>query len=319
VVPNSSAESLFSLPRPVVSAPRLLFHAFLFLLTLLTTTVSGALLAQSFRSGSPVDLDRSIMLFLDFQKHPWLLLDGLPFSITLLLILLAHEMGHYLTCLHYGIDASLPYFLPVPTLIGTVGAVIRIKSPIYTKRALFDVGIAGPLAGFALLLPALAVGVAKSKVIHGIATQGDIIFGTPLIIRFFEWAIFPGVASSDIYLHPIARAAWVGVLATALNLLPIGQLDGGHILYSFFSKWHKRLSRIFVGGLLLLAVGTMFRYEDVWAGVPWVVWSVALSIFALKHPSIYDASKLDRTRTRLAWLALMIFVLSFTLAPVRTP
>lgn len=319
MVPNSSAESLFSFPRPVVSTPRLLLHAFLFLLTLVTTTASGALLAQSFRTGSPVDLDRSVLLFLDFPKHPWLLLEGLPFAVTLLLILLAHEMGHYVACLHYGIDASLPYFLPVPTLIGTVGAVIRIRSPIYTKRALFDVGIAGPLAGFALLLPALAVGVWKSKVIHGIATQGDIIFGTPLIIRFFEWSIFPGVPSTDIYLHPIARAAWVGVLATALNLLPIGQLDGGHILYSFFSAWHKRLSRIFVGALLLLAVGTMFRYDDVGVGAPWVLWSVALSIFALKHPSIYDATKMDSTRTRLAWLALVIFVLSFTPAPVRTP
>jgi len=318
VVPPSSAERLFSWARPAVSVPRLLLHAFLLALTLLTTTIVGAGLAQGFRYNRPVNLDIS-MWFLDFPKHPALLLEGLPFSLTLLVILLAHEMGHYLTCLRYGIDASLPYFIPAPTLIGTFGAFIRIRSPIYTKRALFDVGIAGPLAGFVLLLPALAVGVANSKVIHGIANRGDFIFGTPAILRVFEWMIFPGVPSSDIYLHPVARAAWVGILATALNLLPIGQLDGGHILYSFVGDVHRRLSKIFVGALVLVAVYASVKYEDYWTGMPWIVWAVFLSLFALRHPVICDISKMDKTRTRLGWLALIIFLLSFTLVPVRLP
>lgn len=305
--------------RPVVSTQRLLLHVLLLALTLLTTTIAGAMLAQGFHSSSPVDLDRSIMAFFDFSRHPAMLLDGLPFSVTLLVILLAHEMGHYLTCLHYGIDASLPYFLPAPTLIGTFGAFIRIRSPIYTKRALFDVGIAGPLAGFALLLPALIVGVANSKIVHGAATHGDIIFGTPLILRFFEWALFPGVPLSDIYLHPVGRAAWVGILATALNLLPVGQLDGGHILYSFAGDRHKMLSKLFIAGILGVAVYTMFRYEDVWAGVPWIFWSLLLILFALRHPVIYDMSKMDPVRTRLGILALAIFLLCFTPTPVRSP
>lgn len=298
--------------------PRLLLHGGLLAATLLTTTIVGAGLAQSFRYGRPVDLDISLW-FLDFPRHPALLLDGLPFSITLLLILLAHEMGHYVTCLRYGIDASLPYFIPAPTLIGTFGAFIRIRSPIYTRRALFDVGIAGPLAGFAFLLPALAIGVASSKVIHGIANSGDFIFGTPAILRVFEWLIFPGVPTSDIYLHPVARAAWVGILATALNLLPIGQLDGGHILYSFVGDWHRRLSKIFVGVLAGVAVFASIKYQDYWTGMPWLIWAVFLTFFALRHPVICDVSKMDANRIRLGWLALIIFLLSFTLVPVRLP
>jgi membrane-associated protease RseP (regulator of RpoE activity) len=191
-----------------------------------------------------------------------------------------------------------------------------IRSPIYTKRALFDVGIAGPLAGFALLLPALAIGVANSKIIHGIANRGDYIFGTPAILRLVEYAVFPGVRSADIYLHPVARAAWVGILATALNLLPIGQLDGGHILYSFVGDFHKKLSRFFLAALLGIAVYASFRYDNLLTGFPWLLWAVLL-LFALRHPTICDVSKMDATRTRLGWLALVIFLLSFTLVPVR--
>lgn len=264
---------------------------------------------HSFWESTPVDFDRSMHLFLDFPKHPAVLLDGLPFSLTLLLILLTHEMGHYLTCRRYGIDASLPYFLPAPTLIGTFGAFIRIRSPIYTKRALFDIGISGPLAGFVLVLPALAIGVANSKIVPGIGNHGDFVFGTPLILRLFEWVIFPGTPISDIYLHPVARAAWAGILATALNLLPIGQLDGGHILYSFVGDRHRLISKILVVGLVVMA--PIFWWT-------WLLWAVLLFFFALRHPVVFDASKMDPMRTRLAWLALIVFLLSFTLAPIGT-
>jgi membrane-associated protease RseP (regulator of RpoE activity) len=256
-----------------------------------------------------MDLDQDWAVLLQIPSNPWVLLDGLSFSLTLMTILLAHEMGHYLTCVRYGIDATLPYFLPAPTLIGTMGAFIRIRSPIYTRRALFDVGVAGPLAGFAVLAPALLIGTLMSKTHPGIALHGDFVFGTPLILRIVESLFFPGVPVADISLHPVARAAWVGLLATALNLLPIGQLDGGHILYSFFGEQHKLLSRIFV--VALVPIGIFFSWS-------WLVWAVLLAAFGLRHPVICDVSGLGPTRTRLGWLALIIFVLSFCLAPIRS-
>ena len=265
-------------------------------------------MTRSFQTNQPLYLDQYLNVFATLQAKPLLLLDGLAFSLTLMTILLAHELGHYFACRYYGIDASLPYFLPFPSPIGTLGAFIRIRSPIYTRQALFDVGIAGPLAGFAVLVPALVIGLGQSKVIHGIAEQGDLIFGVPAIQRIFEWIIFPGVPSADILLHPVARAAWVGILATALNLLPIGQLDGGHILYAFAGRRHKLLSRIFV--LALLPLGYFYSYS-------WFVWAALLFFFALRHPVIYDITKLDKNRVALGLTALAIFLLTFTLAPLR--
>jgi membrane-associated protease RseP (regulator of RpoE activity) len=234
--------------------------------------------------------------------------DGLPFSLTLMVILLAHELGHYLACVYYRLDASLPYFLPAPTFIGTFGAFIRIRSPIYSKRALFDVGVAGPLAGFAVLVPLLAVGLAYSKVIPGMAERGDLVFGTPPILWILEKLIFPGTAAADIYLHPVARAAWVGVFATALNLLPIGQLDGGHILYAFAGEKHRLLSRLFV--LALIPIGIFFWYV-------WLLWALFFFFFGMRRPAIHDARPLDANRKLLGGVALAVLLLSFTLAPVR--
>jgi len=283
-------------------------HVFLFGLSLLTTTIVGVVLAQSFQSNRPLDLDQYVNVFPLLWARPWLLLEGLPYSLTLMTILLAHELGHYFACRYYGIDASLPYFLPAPTQIGTFGAFIRIRSPIYTRRALFDVGVAGPLAGFVLLLPAMAVGLAHSRVIPGIAERGDLIFGVPAIQRLMELVIFPGRAAADISLHPVARAAWVGTLATALNLLPIGQLDGGHIVYSFTSNYHKLLSRLFV--LMLVPLGIFY-----WRA--WLVWAALLFFFALRHPVIFDVTPLDRRRVWLGVLAAVIFLLTFTVVPIH--
>ena len=134
-----------------------------------------------------------------------------------------------------------------------MGAFIKIRAPIYSRRTLFDIAVAGPIAGFVVLLPALVLGIAYSKVIPGIANEGELVFGSPLLVEILERLMFPGVPSSDIYLHPIARAAWVGILATALNLLPIGQLDGGHILYSFVGERSRILSRILV--VCLIPIG----------------------------------------------------------------
>lgn len=283
-------------------------HVVLFGLSVLTTTIVGVVLAQSFQNNRPLDLDQYVNIFGALGARPWLLLDGLPYSLTLMTILLAHELGHYFACRYYGIDASLPYFLPAPTPIGTFGAFIRIRSPIYTRRALFDVGVAGPLAGFVLLIPAMAIGLAYSRVIPGIAERGDLIFGVPAIERLMEWLVFPGRAAADISLHPVARAAWVGTLATALNLLPIGQLDGGHIVYSFTATRHKLLSRLFVAVLVPLGI---FYWRT------WLVWAALLFFFALRHPVIFDVTPLDRKRVGLGILAAVIFLLTFTVIPIH--
>jgi membrane-associated protease RseP (regulator of RpoE activity) len=217
-------------------------------------------------------------------------------------------MGHFVACRRYGLDASLPYFMPFPSIIGTLGAFIRIRSPIYSRRALFDVGIAGPLAGFALTVPAAVVGLSLSRVVPGIAGMGDLQFGTPALFWILQSVLFPGTSVSDLSLHPVARAAWVGVFATALNLLPIGQLDGGHILYAFFANRHRLLSMIFT--LALVPLGLFY-----W---PWLLWAVILFFFGLRHPMIYDATEPGGPRKLLAVAALAIFLLCFMLAPIET-
>lgn len=288
---------------------RLWLHLLLLAATLLTTTAMGARMAHNFRHSRPAfQLEGDVAAVVQVFGEPALLLAGLPFSLCLLGILLAHELGHFLACRFYRLDASLPFFLPAPTFIGTFGAFIRIRSPIFTKQVLFDVGIAGPLAGFLLLLPVLGIGLAYSKVIPGIAERGDLVFGTPLMLWLVEQAVFPGVPVSDIYLHPVARAAWVGLFATALNLLPIGQLDGGHILYSLVGERHRLLSRVF--GAVLIPIGFFFWYG-------WLFWAGLLFLFGMRHPAIYDSAGMARPRRRLGWLALAVFLLSFTLAPIK--
>ncbi|HOK45745.1 MAG TPA: site-2 protease family protein [Bryobacteraceae bacterium] len=284
-------------------------HLLLLAFTLLTTTAVGARMMENFRLNRPAFSLSDITPVFRAMVEPSTLAQGLPFSLTLIIILLAHELGHYLACRHYGVSASLPYFLPGPPLIGTFGAFIRIRSPIYKKQELFDIGIAGPLAGFVVLLPALAIGLAFSKVLPGINQQGDFVFGVPVLQWLMEQAIFPGVRSEDIYLHPLARAAWVGIFSTALNLLPIGQLDGGHILYSMAGERHKTLSRVFVLGLVPMGFFSL----------SWLAWALALLILGLRHPAIFDSSELGAGRKRLGWLALVILVLCFMPTPIGSP
>lgn len=279
-------------------------HILLLILAFASTTWAGAAFAWGFDQNRPPSVEDFIPGF--SPQFP--LSAGLPYSLTLLTILLAHEFGHYFACRFYGIDATLPFFLPVPTIIGTFGAFIRIRSAIASRKELFDVGIAGPLAGFAFVVPALAIGIAWSKVIPGVADTGDVVFGTPLILRLLEAAIFPGIPPSDIYLHPVARGAWVGVLATALNLMPIGQLDGGHLVYALTSgKWHKRLTYFFIA--CLIPLGVLYSWT-------WLFWAAVLAIVARKHPTIYDEEPVGPRRTALGILALAVFVLSFSLTPI---
>ena len=280
-------------------------YALLFGATLVTTTIVGTAMQMDFDRSLPFDIEQSLRMYSWLWRHPSGLLRGLPFSLTLLAILLAHEMGHYLAAIYHRVDASMPYFLPSP-FMGTFGAFIRVRSPIYSKRVLFDIGVSGPLAGFVFLMPALSVGLAFSKVIPGIAHQGVLHFGDPGFQWLLERIIFPGVRPADIYLHPVARAAWVGMFATALNLLPIGQLDGGHILYSFFPRQHRTISKVLC--ILLLPLG--------WFWIGWLVWGVVLLLVGRRHPSIEDPTPLDGGRRTLGWIALAVFVLCFTFAPI---
>jgi membrane-associated protease RseP (regulator of RpoE activity) len=280
-------------------------YCLLFFLTLLTATVTGAAMQADFEQNRPFDLENSFPLYTEMWTNPGILLSGLPFSLTLLAILLAHEFGHYLAALYHRVDASLPYFMPSPFL-GTFGAFIRVRSPIYSKRVLFDIGVSGPLAGFVFLLPALSVGLAFSKVIPNIAHQGTIHFGAPGLEWLLAQAIFPGVALADIYLHPIARAAWVGMFATAMNLLPIGQLDGGHILYSFFPRRHGTVSKVIC--VLLMPLGKL------WLG--WLVWALVLLWLGRRHPVIHDPTTMTAGRRTLGWIALIVFLLCFTFEPI---
>lgn len=303
---NSFSDPL--LEMGLMRRPRWWLHILLFAITLITTSVMGAAFSRSFRMNRPVDIVAGLNGYLEMLHRPGILLTGLPFSLTLLSILLAHELGHYLVCRYYRVDATPPFFLPFPAPIGTFGAFIRIRAPIYSMRTLFDVAVAGPLAGFFLLLPALAIGIAYSQVTPGIADQGELVFGVPLIVRLLEMLILPGVPSADIYLHPVARAAWVGVLATALNLLPIGQLDGGHILYSFVGERSGILSKVLTA--LLIPIGLLYSYS-------WLVWAAFLFFFGMRHPLIYDRAPLGRVRTCLGWVSLILFILCFTVEPIR--
>jgi membrane-associated protease RseP (regulator of RpoE activity) len=239
-----------------------------------------------------------------------MLLSGLPFAITLLTILLAHELGHYFACRHHHIHASYPFFIPAPTLIGTFGAFILIRSPIRAVRALFDVGASGPLVGFVVALPALAFGVLNAKVIHGLASDGsaDLVFGVPLVLRLVSGVLQPNAHVADLLLHPVGRAAWVGLFATALNLLPVGQLDGGHILRSVSPRLHRWISLFLPMALIPLGI---FQ----WRG--WLIWAVIL--FCLRFfrmAPIYDPTPLDPNRKFGALISLAVFVLCFMPSPL---
>lgn len=287
---------------------RLWLHLLLILLTFFTTTTLGARLAFNFQHNlPPFDVEHDLLVFLQVFRDPAILWLGLPYSITLLLILVAHEFGHWFACYYHGIDASLPYFLPAPTFIGTFGAFIRFRSAVKSRRELFDVGVAGPLAGFVFSVPAMGIGLALSKVVPGIGAQGEMQMGTPVLFRLIELWLFPGALPADIYLHPVARAAWVGMLLTALNLLPVGQLDGGHIVYACFGEKHRRIALAAI--VLLVPLGFIY-----W---PWWLYAVVLFFVGRKHFYVYDSGPLGNGRWQLLALTILIFALAFIPAPVQ--
>jgi Zn-dependent protease len=293
-------------------------HLLLFLATLLTTLVVGAHMEDNFQHSLPalhIGND-SLSSFLSWALHPSHLALGIPFSFTLMLILLAHEMGHYLYCRHYGVDATLPFFIPFPTLIGTLGAFIRIRSPIRSRRVLFDIGIGGPIAGFLVALPVLVIALGLSKPLPPMLLFGDSTFvpGFPLIFRIARHLMANAGLARDIAhipfdricLHPTAMAAWVGMFATALNLLPGGQLDGGHIVFALAPKAHRTVSR-----LTILALIPMGIY--CWLG--WLIWAMLLRISGMRHPIVQEWPGLTSGRRWLAVFGLLMLVLTLTPAP----
>lgn len=292
-------------PRPKFQ-DRVWLHVLLFLLTIATTTLVGA--------------DTYAAFLLDFttRRLPFsttaLLVRGLWYSGTILAILGCHELGHYVACRYYDVDASLPFFLPFPiSITGTLGAFIRIREPIPQKRMLFDIGIAGPLAGFAVAVPALFIGVWMSHVVAVPPDFSGFELGEPLLFKMAERLIWGSIHDPySLNLHPVAFAAWFGLLATALNLFPIGQLDGGHISYAVLGPRSTYVTVASIATAILLAA----RFSS-----SWIVWTglmlLMLLMFGPRHPRVFDEDvPLSRTRKVLALIALLIFVLCFTPAPI---
>jgi membrane-associated protease RseP (regulator of RpoE activity) len=282
-------------------------HILLFLLTVATTTLVGA---EHFRAFS-----------IDFGARgaapvSWgTILNGLWYSASILAILGAHEFGHYYACRYYRVDASLPYFLPAPLpLTGTLGAFIRIRQTIPGKRELFDIGIAGPIAGFLVAVPVLLVGMSLSRVAPlPPNTSGFVELGEPLLFKAIAY-LFYGTPPEgySINMHPMAFAAWFGLLATALNLFPIGQLDGGHISYAVLGRASTFVTLITVAAL----IGLTFVSSS------WLVWTVLtvvmLVTFGPRHPKTIDEDiPLDRPRLWLAVAAAVMFIVCFTPAPIE--
>src|SRR5213082_3941929 len=263
--PGYPLEVLEPEPRPyevhVILPPRRRYwlHLLLFVATIFTTLVVGARLQYNFAQGLPQFHSDADLFPLSWAlQHPTNLVLGIPFSVTLLGILLAHEMGHFVYAQRNHVYATLPFFLPAPTLIGTMGAFIRIRSPIRSRATLFDIGIAGPIAGFVVAVPLMFWSLLLSKP-AGDTPESVIVFGMPLIFKaglqiLLSLHLTSGARLEDLYLHPTAVGVWVGMFATALNLLPGGQLDGGHIVYALAPRSHKLVSWVVVLALVPLGV-----------------------------------------------------------------
>jgi len=285
-------------PPPVVPAARRPFppsvNLACFLLTVVTTLIAGTLLTLDDLSPATV---RDVFL----TPSLWTL--GLPYSASLILILGAHEMGHYVACRIYRIDASLPFFIPGPPILGTFGAVIRIRAPFTSRRALFDIGVAGPIAGFVVALPVLAIGLSRSTLLHQSAGRHGIVFTPCLLLSLALSRFFPGLAPGDaVQIHSVVVAAWVGLLATFLNLLPVGQLDGGHVLYALSARAHRLISR---AGIVLLIAGGVLAH-----GVHLIVFGILCAIIGPRHPPVLgDTQSLGPGRILVALIALVIFIL----------
>lgn len=264
----------------------------LFLLTVITTLAAGSMMEGE-----------------NIFSNPVLILKGWSFAVPLLSILLCHEFGHYIESRKSGIKVTLPYFIPGPTILGTFGAVIRSKSPFKNRKDLLDVGAAGPIAGFVVAVIVVILGLSYSKVAEAVP-QGGIHLGDSLIFKLLSFLVLKNIPEGcDVFLSPTAFAGWAGILVTMLNLLPIGQLDGGHIIYALLGRMQKRIALVAV--LTLIPLGIFL-----WQG--WLVWVVLILIIKLGHPpTLNDQIPLDLKRKIIGWTAMLIFILSFTPVPIR--
>ena len=282
-------------------------HTALFLITFGTTTLAGALQRGVYPAVDFSSLIQSII------SNPGGLVHGLAFSVPLMLILLCHEMGHYLFACKHRVRASLPYFLPAPPFpilpIGTFGAFIRMKSIPADRQMLFDIGAAGPWGGVCIAIPAVIIGLALSEVRPVNPFEGGLFLGDSFLFSLLTRVVL-GVSGDDvnIELHPIALAGWFGLFVTFLNLLPVGQLDGGHVTYSLFGRFHRWISRGFL-------VAIFFLGFHGWAG--WFFWVVLLSFLGVDHPPTQDLfSALDPQRKIYAWGTIALLAATFMTTPI---
>ncbi len=284
----------------------------LFIITVFSTFFVGISLSINYLYTEALSQDTQIPVTVEMVMDPQVITLSLIYMVVLLGILLGHEFGHFLTCRYYGINATLPYFIPAPTLIGTLGAFIKIKSPITRKKQLFDIGVAGPLTGFILAVPALAYGLSLSKAVPPSFQEGEFVFvfGEPLILKLLGALVLKDVPSDySVFLHPVAFAGWVGILVTSFNLFPVGQLDGGHVSYALLGEKSRQFGKFIL--VVFAIMGFLF-----WIG--WFIWAFLLTFLGLKHPRIFDeAIPLSPRRKFLGYLMVLIFILSFIPAPIK--
>lgn len=302
-------------------------HLLLLVLTVLTATIAGAVLTD----GDPLRMrDASVAgTAIPVPTHltPLSLAPGLWFSLPLLAILGAHELGHYAMARRHGMDVSPPYFVPAPwivSLIGTLGAFIRLRSPLLNRAVLLDVGAAGPIAGFVLSIPAVVLGLAWSRVVQaadvpawaqgariGLVVDHQMLPMGESALFILLRALSPLSDAPFVALHPLALAGWMGLFFTAMNLFPVSQLDGGHVVFALSHRWHPRVGAVTVAALLALSFS--------WIG--WLVWAALMMVIGrgrLDHPPVFDPFfRLDRPRRAVAWACIAIFFL--TLVPIPFP
>ena len=294
-------------PKPRPSKPdRLWIHALLLAITFFSTTVVGMRYMANFKLGLfPISSDADIFPYVWAWHHASLFYLGLPFSLTLLSILLTHEFGHYFACRHYGIKATLPYVLPAPSLSGTAGAVIRLRSRVKSRNALIAIGAMGPVAGFAVAFAAACAGILLSHpTTH--PPLGLVSFNPPLLLRLLRHLLAPTALASPMLWHPVYVASWIGVLITSLNLVPAGQLDGGHILYAISPSLHRYITWLTIATLMLLGF-------TCWMG--WLLWACLLLIPGMRHPRVNDPEPLKLPLLALGPVCLLMFILCATPRP----
>jgi membrane-associated protease RseP (regulator of RpoE activity) len=252
----------------------------------------------------------------EFLQH---LIRGLTYSSCVLAILGAHEMGHYLQARRYGVPASLPFFIPLPiSPFGTMGAVIVQQSGVATRRSMYDIAISGPLAGLAVTLPLTWFGLTLSEVKVIPHDAHLMMYGDPLLLKWMSRLVVgPIPAGSDLFMHPMLFAAWVGIFITALNLIPIGQLDGGHILYCLIGKQAHVIARgLFVAGVSAVVYSFLFGDNSF---ISWTLMLVLIWMFGTRHPpTANDREPLGPVRIILGWLTLMFVVIGLTPVPIAT-